>query len=412
MAGRTVRVVATAFALASLSQRGGVAQSIETQAAGFARWSTFCESLEHTASVVLADLDRDGDLDVIFGNGRHLEEPNWVFSNDGNGIFYGKRALGTEVDPTYGVGVGDVDGDGALDVFVANDSGHGSGIYRNDGKGNFTFLEALGREGRRAVAVGDLDDDGDADAVLVGLGQDHVFINEGRGLKWTRRDLGGAQPGPARTGVALGDLDRDNDLDVIVPGKGRGATTVHFNDGKGAFPESRPLGGAVEDSTAAAAADIDRDGDVDVLVANWQQPHTVYLNDGRGGFKQIGTFGTGQDRAWSMVIADVDLDGDLDTAIGNMNVQQWAVDVNGDGVDVRDLYGDERHDTPSRWYLNDGSGVFTPGPTFGTGSDNTRPIAAGDVDRDGDIDVVIGNDCQPNHVFFNSLRGPKAERLP
>jgi len=412
MTARILAAGALTLIIASLNTRAFFGQTVETGPPAFSRWSTFCEGLEHTATVVLADLDGDRDLDVIFGNGRHFEEPNWVLSNDGNGIFYGRRELGLEVNPTHGLGVGDVDGDGALDVFVANDSGHSSVIYRNDGKGNFTFLESLGRGTRRAVAVGDLDGDRDADAVLVGADQDHILVNDGGGRKWTERPLGPSQPAPARTGVALADLDRDGDLDIIVPGRGRAATVVYFNDGKAGFAESRTVGRVADDSTSVAAGDVDGDGDLDLVVANWEQAHTVLVNDGRGGFSHSGSFGSGQENTWSIVLSDIDLDGDLDAAVANRNVAQWAVDVNGDGVDVRDLYGDERRDVPSRVYVNNGSGQFAPGPTFGTGSDNTRSIAAGDVDGDGDIDLVLGNDCQPNHVFFNSLRGRKPERLP
>jgi hypothetical protein len=67
---------------------------------------------------------------------------------------------------------------------------------------------------------------------------------------------------------------------------------------------------------------------------------------------------------------------------------------------------DENRNQPNRIYLNDGSARFTPGASFGTGNDKTRPVAAGDLDGDGDVDIVVGNDCEPNAVFFNSLRTP------
>lgn len=150
----------------------------------FSRWSPLCDGFDQTASIAIADLDGDRDLDLIVANGMHVAQADWVFSNDGHGMFYGRRPLGAgstgvEPDPSFGVALGDVDGDGALDAVVANDVAQAR-VYRNDGKGTFSRIAFLGDylnpQPRRAVALGDLDGDGDLDAVLVGLGQDHIYL--------------------------------------------------------------------------------------------------------------------------------------------------------------------------------------------------------------------------------------------
>lgn len=373
----------------------------------FSSWSTFCEGVDHTTSIALGDLDRDGDLDLIFGNGRHLEETDWVFSNNGYGGFYAKRALGTEPDPTYGVALGDLDGDGALDAVVANDAGDPSVAYRNDGKGNFMRIGNIGRtlQPRRAVAVGDLDGDGDTDVILVGLNQDHVYLNEGGGLTWTERPIGVRAGADSRaTGVALGDLDGDKDLDIVVPGRYDAPSMVYMNDGKAGFADARALGATSDDTTSVALADMDGDRDLDIVATNWVSPHAIYLNDGRGRFTARATFGSGTERSWSVALADIDLDGDVDAVLGNANIDYWAQDRDADKRN--DVTGFRPLDVPSRIYLNDGRGQLAAGPAVGFGHDNTRPIAVGDVDGDGDPDIVMGNDCQPNQVFFNPVRTP------
>ena len=76
----------------------------------------------HGSSVDLGDLDRDGDIDIVFGMGRHTPEPNLIYLNRGRGVFFGGRSwtVGPEAtDKTKSVKLGDMDGDGDLDVLVA-----------------------------------------------------------------------------------------------------------------------------------------------------------------------------------------------------------------------------------------------------------------------------------------------------
>jgi hypothetical protein len=141
-----------------------------------------------------------------------------VWLNDG-GIFTDSgQNLG--IFPSYDVDLGDLDGDGDLDAFVANNNGQANRVYTNDGTGTFTDSgQALGGSDSYGVALGDVDRDGDLDAFVAnGAGEPNlVYLNDGSG---SFTDSGQALGSSYTDGVALGDVDRDGDLDALIANYG------------------------------------------------------------------------------------------------------------------------------------------------------------------------------------------------
>ena len=178
--------------------------------------------------------------------------------------------------------------------------------------------------------------------------------------------------------VRMGDLDGDNDLDVVVA-NGRHWPQQNFallNQGRSQFKVMRPIGTDRSTSYACELADLDGDGDLDIAVGNDMAPCQIFLNDGKASFALKGTFG-GISSVRSMTVADIDSDDDQDillTCRGRAN----------------------------HIYLNDGTANFERGAEFGTKSDSTIDVGVGDVDGDGDNDLVLANrDGQPNTWLLN-----------
>ena len=225
------------------------------------------------------------------------------------------------------------------------------------------------------VVLADFDGDGDLDALetLFFSSSALYFVNDGAG----RFEDSGQRIGTDfTTDAAAGDLDGDGDLDAYLANGGiEESDRVLFNDGSGTFTEGPPLALQLR-SNAVALGDLDGDGDLDAFVATLRQFPTspnmdfadrIYLNDGAGTFTDSGqTLASAQ--STDVALGDLDGDGDLDAVVAR---------------------GDPDGSSRDAVFLNDGSGQMIQSAQVFEDVYSSA-VALGDLDGDGDLDLVSG----------------------
>ena len=122
---------------------------------------------DRTSSISSGDIDNDGDIDLIIANGRHWPGQNKILLNNGIGRFTVEKDLGSDRMTSYAAELGDLNGDGYIDVAVGNDKAPNN-IFINDGLGNFKLNGSFGRENSntRNIKLDDIDNDGDIDILI------------------------------------------------------------------------------------------------------------------------------------------------------------------------------------------------------------------------------------------------------
>ena len=266
----------------------------------------------------LGDLDGDGDLDVVVSNASDEQSGSgagevWINQGINSGTFV-DQAVGLWGDgDSTGIDLADVDGDGDLDVFVAqhfNAAGDGPGsekVFLNQGDGTFVDSgQSLGSQFSIGVVLEDFDGDGDPDAFVTGAREfpqgsgpdgvrtpNHYYVNQGGAQGGTAGVFGAAielsNPNQDQARVAAADFDGDGDLDVFVanvkdtPNSGDGQNRIYVNQGGlqgGTLGEfaNHPQALGNSHSVAAGMGDVNGDGRVDVVVANQASPNRVWLN--------------------------------------------------------------------------------------------------------------------------------------
>jgi hypothetical protein len=201
----------------------------------------------------------------------------------------------------------------------------------NNGMGTFTDVTTTHMpavtNNSWGMAVGDVDGDGDPDFVYgASSSQPQLYLNDGTGKY---NDFTANLPSgnvDMRGTLGLGDLDGDRDLDIFLPNYGLpGPNVLWLNNGMGMFTDASanlPAGDYRE--YGAALADLDLDGDLDIVTAHWgtannPEQNRLYLNNGRAVFTDVTAARAPAilDGTVCLAIADMDLDGDPDVCFGN-----------------------------------------------------------------------------------------------
>ena len=320
-----------------------------------------------TFGVALGDLDGDGDLDAVTIAAYDFIE---VWFNDGNGIF-SSGAIYSDGD-FFDVKLVDVNNDGDLDIIAgAFYSSQKTEVWTNDGNGNFALDQEISTNlYLDGIGVADLDGDGDVDLFCPGNsnGDQKVYYNNGWGYFALQFSFSGNAGG--KNDVALADFDGDGDIDAILSDDSGNSNEYWRNDSTNGFTFVAAYG--QQDSyKSVAAGDFDGDGDQDFVLVGMDIPSEVYLNDGNGNF------------TFSSYLAGTNYDKSVE-----------VIDYNNDGFDdiIIGAYGGA---SPEVW-TNDGNAQFT---SCWSGGGSAHDLAVGDVNGDGYADIYLGN--------FSSSAGDK-----
>ena len=325
----------------------------------------------NASDVALGDLDGDGDLDIVVANSLSA---NGIWINEGLGDFENSGLALGEGD-TVAVAIGDLTGNGLLDVVVAN-RGESIEVYRNLGGMRFTLYSTYSYvDNYSDIALADFNNDGLLDLVVTANGGSYLWNNVAS--KFDNENPLVLSETPASS-VAVGDVDGDGDVDLLITDDQGTANRLWLNDGAGQFSESSHQLGA-SDSVQAALADLDGDGDLDAVIANQTGDHHVWMNDGLGAFVQAASLTNSLGYATGVALGDLDGDGDIDAAIASST-------TGGNQI-----------------WLNNGDGTFGDS-ALEIGDTSTFAMALGDLDADGDVDIISANAADAGtHVWLNEL---------
>jgi hypothetical protein len=400
----------------------------------------------------LFDYDNDGDLDAYLVQAGPLPDskkprpPDRLYRQGPDGRFTDVTAESGLGDTGYGTGVsmGDFDNDGFVDVFVTN---YGpNSLYRNLGNGSFANVTAKagirGSHWSESSVFCDYDSDGFLDLFVTNYlkvdpakvcvqgdgapdycspqslpyDTDTLYRNNGNGtFTDVTRSSGIASERLPGLGVVCSDFTGDGRMDFYVANDGE-ANNLWVNQGNGKFEDQAFLMGAAvsgmgrpQASMGVALGDIDGDSDLDLFLTHLINDYnTLYVNDGKYGFEDESAaaglvapslpftgFGT--------AFIDYEHDGDLDIVVVNGAVLRHKPYP---GARMSDYWN--RYAEPKHLYQNDGKGKFTEVgkdvPAFASDVDLSRGLAVGDVDGDGDLDLLVNNTAGPARLYRNDTK--------
>jgi hypothetical protein len=307
---------------------------------GYTRTLQLNATPDTSANVSIGDLNGDGKLDILLVNGRHWGGRSMVMLGDGHGHFPTVYPLTPDRHRSYSGRVVDLDGDGHLDVVLSNDSPDPKLIYLNDGAGHF---RAGGKFGQpewetRNAGIADLNRDGMPDIVVAnraGNAIAYVCLNQGGG-RFTADCAGFAHI--SATTITPGDINGDQRIDLVVPHRDGGQSYVYLNNGNGEFADAKtiPFGPPNATIRIAEVADFDRDGRLDIVVIDDEHRQVgVYFGQRDGFFSAALPLNNGKATPYALAVADLNQDGATDILVGTSRLRRSSSSTMGRGAGTR-----------------------------------------------------------------------------
>ena len=382
-----------------------------SQGASFSTQSIISTSAITAFSVYAADIDNDGDMDVLSASDDD-DTVAWYENSDGSGTFSAPRIITSTAVGARSVFADDMDGDGDVDVLSGSwgalNSGNNPNMevawYENapdpQPLGSFISQQAIAYQTAPiSVISADLDNDGDPDVLSASYGDNTVAWNEnldGLGKSWSRHIISTQTNGP--WDVFAADLDEDDDLDVLVASNFSDDVAWfenRLNEVSADFGPLQLISDAADGARVVRAADMDQDGDMDVISASWFDGKIAWYANLGGNFGNPATnqnlIATANTHTQAMHVADLDNDGDVDVLYGS-----WE-----DNVEHKIIWMENQDGSGSSWRSND----------ITTEIIGCQSLYTADLDGDGDLDVLSASQ-DDNKIAWYENQGGTSNKPP